>query len=91
MDALRDAGEHVQVLVTSHSPDLLDNAEILDSAIFAVVSERGETRIGPLDDAGRSALRDHLYTAGELLRMDQLRPDPDQSCPKQLDLFGSES
>ncbi len=86
-DALRDASAHVQVLVTSHSPDLLDNEEIPDGSILAVVAEHGETRIGPLDAAGRSALRDHLYTPGELLRMDQLRPDPDLSQPKQLDLF----
>lgn len=86
-DALRDASQHAQVLVTSHSPDLLDNEEIPDESILAVVAEDGETRIGPLDQAGRSALRDHLYTAGELLRMDQLRPDPELSQPRQLDLF----
>jgi len=86
-DALRDASEHVQVLVTSHSPDLLDNEDIPDESILAVVSEHGETRIGPLDHSGRSALHDHLYTAGELLRLDQLRPDPQLSQPKQLDLF----
>lgn len=86
-DALRDASADVQVLVTSHSPDLLDNEEIPDESVLAVVSEHGETRIGPLDDAGRSALRDHLYTAGELLRIDQLQPDPKLSAPQQLDLF----
>jgi hypothetical protein len=57
---------------------------------FAVVAEHGDTKIGRLDEASRSALRDHLYTAGELLRMDQLRPDPAESNIKlnQLDLFG---
>ena len=69
--------------------DLLDNDAIPDSAILAVLSEHAETRIGPLDEAGRSALRDHLFTAGELLRMDQLRPDPEQAAPRQLDLFAS--
>lgn len=86
-DALRDASEHAQVLVTSHSPDLLDNDAIPDESILAVVSEHGETRVGPLDHAGRSALHDRLYTAGELLRMDQLRPDPERSQPRQLELF----
>lgn len=37
--------------------------------------EKHETKIGPLDDAGRSAIRDRLYTAGELLRLGQLTPD----------------
>ena len=89
IDGLRDAAEQAQILVTSHSPDLLDNKEIPDDAIIAVVAERGESRIGPLDDAGRSTLRDHLYTAGELLRMNQLRPDPSvfELRPEQLHLF----
>lgn len=92
-DSLYDASEHAQILVTSHSPDLLDNHGIPDQAIFAVTAEHGETRIGPLDEAGRSALGDHLYTAGELLRIDQLRPDPALSAldPDQLQLFGPEA
>jgi hypothetical protein len=92
IDGLRDAGDHTQILVTSHSPDLLDNDEISADSIFAVVAEHGESHIGPLDQAGRSIMRDHLYTAGELLRMDQLDPDPDLSnlTPNQLRLFGPE-
>ena len=86
-DSLTDASRLAQVVVTSHSADLLDNDTIPESAILAVLSEQAETRIGPLDEAGRSALHDHLFTAGELLRMDQLRPDPQRSAPRQLDLF----
>ena len=89
MDGLRDASEHGQILVTSHSADLLDSDDIPDGSILAVVAEQGESRIGPLDDVGRSALKDHLYTAGELLRMNQL--DPDLALSKlrlnQSDLF----
>ena len=91
IDSLTDASQLAQVMVTSHSADLLDNDAIPDSSILAVLSEHGETRIGPLDEAGRSALRDHLFTAGELLRMDQLRPDPERSAPRHLDLFGNAS
>jgi predicted ATPase len=89
-DGLADASEHTQVAVTSHSPDLLDNEKIPDESLLAVISERGETKIGPLDLAGRSALKDHLFTAGDLLRMDQLRPDPRSINirPEQLPLFG---
>ena len=89
IDSLTDASQLAQVVVTSHSADLLDNDNIPDSSILAVRSGHAETRIGPLDEAGRSALRDHLFTAGELLRMDQLRPDPEQAAPHQLDLFAS--
>lgn len=91
IDALRDAAAHAQIMVTSHSPDLLDNDELSDDSIFAVVAEHGESRIGPLNEVGRSALKEHLYTAGELLRMNQLDPDPTLSNlnPNQLELFGS--
>lgn len=91
IDSLTDASQWTQVIVTSHSADLLDNAAIPDTSILAVLSEEAETRIGPLDEAGRSALRDHLFTAGELLRMDQLRPDPQSAAVRQLDLFASTS
>ena len=93
IDGLREAAQHAQVLVTSHSPDLLDEPDIPDDSILAVVGEHGETRIGPLDAVGRSALKEHLFTAGELLRMNQLDPDPALSNlkPNQLDLFGPEA
>ncbi len=47
----------------------------------------------PLNDVGRAVLRDQLYTAGELLRMGQLEPDPKLANvpPKQIELFGPES
>lgn len=35
----------------------------------------GCTIIGPVNEAGRTALKEHLYTAGELLRLDQLQPE----------------
>ena len=76
VDSLRDAAQHVQILVTSHSADLFDSNDIADESIRIVIAERGESRIGPMDEVGRSVLRDRLYTAGELLRMNQLDPDP---------------
>ena len=90
IDSLRDAAEHIQILVTSHSPDLLDDEDVPVDSILAVRAVHGESRIGPLDETGRSALRDKLFTAGELLRTDQLNPDPALSNPKpdQIRLFG---
>ncbi len=90
LDALRDASQRTQILVTSHSPELLDDEQIPGEAILAVMAERGLTRIGPLDEVGRSALRDRLYTPGELLRLNQLTPDPEviqRVDAKQLQLF----
>jgi predicted ATPase len=75
LDALIDASRNTQILVTSHSPDLLDDDRISSESILAVLAEKGITRVGPLDEVGRSALRDRLYTPGELLRLNQLSPD----------------
>ena len=90
LDALREAAQHSQVFVTSHSADLLDNLTT-DESVLAVVAEQGITHIGPLDEAGRSALKEGLFTAGELLRVDQLIPDPKSTnlVPAQLRLFQS--
>ncbi|MFH0879239.1 MAG: AAA family ATPase [Lentisphaerota bacterium] len=74
-DGLRAASKIIQTAVTSHSPDLLDDKEIDDASILAVVNRNGETILGPLDYAGRTAIRDRLYTAGELLRLNQIDPD----------------
>jgi len=74
LDALREASESVQVAVTSHSSDLLDNPEIRSDELRAVYWENGGTEVRDIDDASRSALRDRLYTAGELLRMGRLQP-----------------
>ena len=90
-DVLLEASERVQVVVTSHSAELLDRDTIPLESILAVVSEDGETRLAPLDDTGRTMLRDHLFTAGELLRLDQLTPDPELSTPRQLNLFRDEA
>lgn len=90
-DALTSASRHTQVIVTSHSPDLLDDKSISDDNILAVINKNGQTIIGPVDAAGRSSIRDKLFTAGELLRLSQLTPDVAevQATPEsQLDLFG---
>lgn len=91
--ALSKASEHTQVIVTSHSPDLLDDRNINPDNFLAVISEGGETRIGPLDEASRSVMRDQLFSPGELLRLNQLAPDRanlDAQTQRQSDLFGDE-
>jgi len=75
LDSLTEISEKTQVLVTSHSPDILDHPDI-SGDILAVQADSGSTELAPLDEAAHSALRDRLYTAGELLRAGQLKPDP---------------
>jgi predicted ATPase len=90
-EALIRASEKTQVLVTSHSPELLDDAAIRSASILSVIATGGETKIAPVDDATRDVLANHLYTAGELLRLNQIQPDYkvlEAQNIKQLDLFG---
>jgi predicted ATPase len=90
LDALEEAAGWRQVLVTTHSPDLLESSSVGAEMIRAVVLEAGETHVGPVDDAGREALARGLYSAGELLRLAQLAPDPTAAAPRQLGLFEAE-
>ncbi len=90
-EALQRASKHTQVIVTSHSPDLLDDTDISADSLLAVVAASGETRIAPIDEASRLVLKDHLFTPGELLRLNQLEPDPSilaTQDKRQADLFG---
>ncbi len=92
-EALGRAAEQTQVLVTSHSPDLLDDRQLSADAFLAVASEGGETHIAPLDEASRSTMRDQLFSAGELLRLNQLAPDRDhlrEQQARQGELFGDQ-
>ena len=75
LDGLQDAAAKTQIIITSHSPDLLDNKELDPESILAVEARDGTTIIAGVDEVGRSVLRDRLYTTGELLRLDQLQPD----------------
>ena len=76
MDALREATTNTQVIVTSHSPDLLDQIDPDEDALLIAELKDGGTVIAGLDQASREAIRKHLYSAGDLLRMDQLQPQP---------------
>jgi predicted ATPase len=91
-EAIFEASQRTQVAVTTHSPDLLDNQEISSENILAVDLRGGQTIVGPVDDVARDAMRDRLYTPGELLRIRQIEPansvlDPSRG---QLSLFAPE-
>lgn len=92
-DALVRASTRSQILVTSHSPELLDDASIAVETLLAVSANAGVTRIAPADEASRKAIREGLFTAGELLTLNQLEPDPTRFGDpegRQLKLFGAE-
>ncbi|MDD9973453.1 MAG: AAA family ATPase [Candidatus Poribacteria bacterium] len=76
LDSLRDAAHRTQVIVTTHSPDMLEDKHLDVESILAVEADDGNTVIAPVDDASKSVVRDRLFTIGELLHSNQLQPDP---------------
>ena len=72
LDVLRLASRSMQVVVTTHSPDILDAKWIEDRHLRILTSESGRTRIGRPSRSVRKVLRDHLMGAGELLRSNAL-------------------
>ena len=94
LDALRDAAHKRQVIITSHSPDLLEDKHLDVDSILAVEAYDGNTVIAPVNEVSRSVVRDKLFTIGELLRKDQLEPDEasviSAEKAKQLHLFDLE-
>ena len=88
LDVLRHAGRAMQVVVTTHSPDILDAEWIEDRHLRIAQWEEGKTAICPVSPAVRQALAEHLMGAGELLRANALTPAElfDQD-PRQPALF----
>ena len=75
VQALIDASQERQVIITTHSPDILDYKQMRDTDLRTVTMENGQTVISPLSISSREAIRERLYTPGELLRAGELTPD----------------
>ncbi len=72
MDVLRHAARFMQVVVTTHSPDVLDADWIEDRHLRIATWSNGVTQINTVSHPTRKAMRDHLMGAGELLRSNAL-------------------
>ena len=82
LDVLHYASDRTQLVVTTHSPEVLDADWLEDRHIRVVDWQDGATRVMSLGVRSREALRQRLMTAGELLRSDALEgapPGPDMS------------
>lgn len=90
VQVLKDGQHRTQVLVTTHSPHVLDDKTISAENIRVVENERGNTIISAMGQLSRESVRQRLYSAGELMRSGELEPDRDQAkaLTQQLDLFG---
>jgi predicted ATPase len=67
-DSFIEASRTRQILVTTHSPDLLDDPAVPAEWIRAVYRDEAGTHIDGLDPGTRSVIQDQLYTPGQLLR-----------------------
>jgi predicted ATPase len=73
-DALTEASEHVQVIATSQSADLLDREDLDPAVLRPVAMHEGLTVIGEVDEVSQEIVKQKLYTLGELMRGNQLSP-----------------
>ncbi len=77
VDALDEATSRTQILLTTHSADMLDNPTIQPANVRVVQLVDGQTVIGPVDEASVEIVRRQLNTLGGLERENQLEPDLD--------------
>lgn len=73
-DVLRHASRFMQVVVTTHSPEVLDADWIEDRNLRMIYAERGVSHVRAVSGPTRQTLKEHLMSAGELLRSNALHP-----------------
>ena len=77
VDALDEATLHTQILLTTHSAEMLDNPTIKPANVRVVQMIDGQTVIAPVDEASVEIVKKKLNTLGGLERENQLEPDTD--------------
>jgi predicted ATPase len=75
LGVIRMAAATTQIVVTTHSPELLDADWIAPENLRIVTWSEGVSHVRPLGPASVKALKDHLMGAGEQLRSNALVPD----------------
>jgi len=74
-DAVELASHKSQILITTHSPELLSE---FPPEVFRVVDlVDGVTRVGPIAEHQIEAVRERLFTPGELFVLEGLRREED--------------
>jgi len=75
VDALDEATLQTQIIVTTHSPEFLNNPAIKPENVRVVRMVDGKTVIGLVDEASVEIVRQQLSTLGGLEEGNQLEPD----------------
>ncbi|MBF0374731.1 MAG: ATP-binding protein [Alphaproteobacteria bacterium] len=73
-EAIEEVSDTRQILVTTHSPDLLDRFDPaqMSKRVIAVEMENGVTTAKPLNAAQIEAVRSNLFTLGQLMSIEGL-------------------
>lgn len=88
LDVLRHARRFMQVVATTHSPDVLDAKWLQDRHLRIASWENGTTRIRAVSPSVTVALREHLMGPGELLRANAMTAaEAPERNKKQVELF----
>jgi predicted ATPase len=72
-DYLTAASDHTQVLVSTHSPELLDWVDPDDVRVVERVG--GATTVGPMSATQKDLVRDRLMSLGDVARMEGLKTE----------------
>lgn len=72
-DAFREVSERTQLLITSHSPHLIDCFE--PENIQVVTMQNGATRISPIRASQREAVKEHLLSLEQIMSSEGLLPE----------------
>ncbi|KPA16276.1 chromosome segregation protein SMC [Candidatus Magnetomorum sp. HK-1] len=67
-EAIKELSLYSQVIITSHSPDLINTFHIDDLKV--VQKNRAETIVGNIIKRQREAIDEKLFSAGEIMRME---------------------
>ncbi len=71
-DTMQEAALRGQVLVATHSPDLIDRLPV--ESIRAVTAEDGSTTVGKVTEHQLKSVKENLFSAGELHSIEGLQP-----------------
>ena len=75
LDVPRFASRSMQLVVTTHSPDILDAEWINDRHLRISVWEHGCSRTSRVSKSVQTAMQQHIMSAGELLPSNALTPE----------------
>ena len=88
LDMFKTNQDRAQILITTHSPDILDDKDLSPSAIRLVNWQNGISTISEVGRAATESVTEGLMSAGELLRANALRPERQPVQPETaIDLF----